>query len=146
MSDNEPVIDEKDGVKTWMLHGVPHRDDGPAVVRADGSEEWHWHGKLHREFGGPAVTHADGVLEWWRYGERHREPGPAIERPDGSCEYWVFNRKTGGITPEEMAAARERQKNDREREITRDIDGGLGRDIPVKKPISLKGSPPRPKG
>jgi hypothetical protein len=139
MRDNEPVMEEKDGVKTWRLHGVPHREGGPAIQRDDGSEEWYWHGKLHRQFGGPALTRADGTKEWWLYGERHNEPGPAIERPDGSFEYWVFGRKTGGVTVEEIDRERRRQSAQREREINRDISSGTSRDIPARKPIRFKG-------
>ena len=76
--------------------------------------------------------------EWWRYGQLHREPGPAIERPDGSCEYWVFGRKTGEITPKEMEAARERQKKERERDIHQDIKGGTTRVVKPLRPIKFK--------
>lgn len=138
MGNDEPVMEEKNGVKTWTLHGALHRDDGPAIERADGSEEWYWHGKLHREFGGPAVTRADGVREWWRYGELHREPGPAIERPDGTFEYWVFGKKTGGITLAEIERERSRQKATRDRDISSDIAGGTTRDLPAGKPFTLK--------
>ena len=143
MRDDEPAMEEKDGVKTWTLHGAPHRDGGPAIVRADGSEEWYWHGKLHREHGGPAVTRADGVKEWWSYGERHREPGPAIERPDGTFEYWVFGRKTGGITLAELERERARQKTARENEISNDIAAGVPRDLSARKPLTFK-KPRRP--
>lgn len=138
MTDREPAMEEKDGIRRWMLHGAPHRDDGPAVEHPDGTKEWYWHGKLHREFGGPAIERPGGVNEWWRYGERHREPGPAIERPDGSCEYWVFGRKTGEITPKEMEAARARQKTERERDISNDISGGTSRDVKPLRPIKFR--------
>lgn len=79
-------ITDKEGIKTWYLNGVVHKEYGPAVIYPSGSQYWIQNGEYHRE-NGPAVIQANGQQEWYRNGKRHRENKPAVTCTNG-YEAW----------------------------------------------------------
>jgi len=53
--------------RSYLRHGVLHREDGPAYEGLDGTKEWRRNGRLHR-VEGPAVE-SDDYVAFWRDGE-----------------------------------------------------------------------------
>ena len=98
------------GIKSWLLNGKLHREDGPAIEWQDGVKEWYLNGKLltEEEFNvrmNPkelTINPIEELLEytvkvypngskfWYLNGVSHREDGPAVERYDGT-KYWYLN-------------------------------------------------------
>lgn len=140
--DDGPAVECDDGSKTWYRHGVLHREDGPAHIYPNGGEEWYQDGEKHR-VGGPACIYPGLRKSWWYKGQFHREDGPAVVEDTGE-ESWYWHGRP--MTPEEIAAAKERIEADRKKQIANDVDDAMNRGmdhkIPVKPPLKLR--PPRP--
>lgn len=77
-----------DGIISWSLKGIFHREDGPAVIHPDGTKQWYLNGEIHRD-DGPAFESPNGDKEWWKHGNRHREDGPAIEFHNGDVSFYL---------------------------------------------------------
>jgi hypothetical protein len=79
---------DKNGDKSWRMHGKLHREDGPAIEWANGGKEWFLHGKRHCE-DAPAIEWANGTKMWSLHGKLHRKDGPAVEQADGTKQWWL---------------------------------------------------------
>ena len=97
------------GIKSWLMNGKLHREDGPAIEWPDGVKEWYLNGKLltEQEFNTRMNTkeltinpieelleytvkvYPNGSKFWWLNEELHREDGPAIEWLDGTKEWYL---------------------------------------------------------
>jgi hypothetical protein len=62
--DIEYDVSTHDGIKTYYLNNLRHRENGPAVEYSDGTKVWCKFGYWHRE-DGPARIFCDGQKEYW---------------------------------------------------------------------------------
>jgi len=66
-----PAYEEKNGMKSWSVHGTKHRENGPAHM-VYGHKAWFYNGKLHR-LDGPAVERPDGSVDFWKDGIQYTD-------------------------------------------------------------------------
>jgi hypothetical protein len=59
-----PARIETNGLRTWAIHGLRHRENGPAHITETGSMWWYQNDRIHRLYG-PAFISGNKVAHLW---------------------------------------------------------------------------------